>query len=137
MENQVFDLSQFAVGRAQSPRNTVSIKDLSVEDARAYVKVVDGNIKKKVEGFQGLTLKLSRVKLSLDIIQKGAQKLQVPEAQVEAVSDQLLGMVDAGNFDTAIEEALVRLNTVVKSEAPSEEVAEEDFEGEEEYEEEE
>lgn len=127
----MFNFEQFAVKRAQS-NNRVSIKDLTVEQARAEVKVVDGNIKRPVEGFQGLTLKLSRVKLELAGvagIPAGTAKLQVPNDQVEEVSAQLLQLVEAGEFDAAIEAGLVRLNTVEKKEAPvaDEGVSDEDF----------
>lgn len=122
------DLSQFVVTKAATA-NKVRIADLSVEDARGYVKVVDGNTKKPVEGYQGLTLKLGRVKVEMGEVLNGAVKLQVPTEQVEAVEAQLLEMVAAGQFDAALEAALVRLNEVAapKTAAPAE-VNEDDFE---------
>lgn len=116
-----FDFQAFAVTRT-STSSRVRIADLSVEDAREYVKVVDGNIKKPVEGHQGLTLKLGRVKLSLDAVAPKAQKIQVPDDQVEAATEALMAEVAAGTFDEAIEAGLAKLNeaTAPKSaEAPS------------------
>lgn len=122
-----FDFAAFAV-TASSNSSRVSIKDLSVEEAREHVKVVDGNIKKPVEGFQGLTLKLGRVKVAMDALAPKASKIQVPEDQVEAATEAMLAEVMAGTLDTAIEEALTRLNEV-KAAAPDAGVpSDEDFE---------
>ena len=112
MSNTIVLASLAAFAVTGSSRAGVSIKDLSVEDAREHVKVVDGNTKKPVEGFQGLTLKLSKVKVSLAPIVANAQKLQVANEQVEEVSAQLLAAVKEGQFDTEIKEALTRLNEV-------------------------
>jgi len=123
----VFDFAAAAVTRT-STRSTVSIKDLSVKDAREHVKVVDGNQKKPEEGFQGLTLKLGRVKISMDALAPKAQKIRVPDDQVEAVSALMLEKVAAGELDAAIEEGLTRLNTVAEPKA-ADTPNEDDFEG--------
>mgnify|MGYP001343572553 CR=1 FL=1 len=122
-----FDFAAAAITSA-SAGSRVSVKDLSVEEARAHVKVVDGNIKKPVEGFQGLTLKLGRVKISMDALAPKAIKIQVADEQVEEVSALMLARVEAGDLDAAIEEGLTKLNAVAApkaAEAPSED----DFEG--------
>ena len=118
---QAFSFEDFAVTGVARNSNTPSIKDLSVEAAREFVKVVDGNTKIIVEGYQGLTLKLGRMKLKLDAIVPKAVKFQVPEAQVEAVSAQLLAKVADGTLDEAIQAVLTSLNTVkaTSAEAPN------------------
>lgn len=123
------DLSQFVVTKAAAT-SRIRLADLSVEEAREHVKVVDGNTKKPVEGYQGLTLKLGRVKVDLGEQFEKAVKLQVPEDQVEAVSAQLLEMVAAGSFDGGIEAAIAKLNEIAepKTAAPGEAPSDEDFE---------
>jgi hypothetical protein len=124
----LMDLSAFAV-TGNSPSSRIKVAELSVEDARVHVRVVDGNIKKPVEGFQGLTLKLGRAKVSLNEVFPKAGKLQIPVADVEAASEQLVAAVLEGKFDAGIEAALVKLNEpVTTTKTTAAEPSDSDFE---------
>lgn len=96
-------LAQFAVSNnfAQS-RGGVPVFDLSIEDARAKVVVVDGNKVPNEDGSQALTLKLGKRKVSLDAVKKGATRINATAEQVAAFTETLLAGVQAGAFDDAI-----------------------------------
>lgn len=103
------NLVQFAVSNNNSRgAGATPIHQLSVEDARSRVIIRDGN-KTKKEGSQALVLGCGRRVLPLDIIKKGSTRLNVADAEVEAVTKQLQAAIDDGAFDEAIKEAQTAL----------------------------
>jgi|TARA_Y100000310_G_C20630998_1_gene788646 hypothetical protein len=79
---------------------------LSIEAARDAIVCKNGN-RRQVEGApQALTLSLGRVTLDLSAVGvKNATRINVPEADVENYTGQLLAAVQAGIFDDAIKAA--------------------------------
>lgn len=96
-------LAQFAVSNnfTQS-RGGVPVFELSIEDARAKVVVVDGNKVPNEDGSQALTLKLGKRKVGLDAVKKGATRINATAEQVEAFTATLKQALEAGAFDDAI-----------------------------------
>jgi hypothetical protein len=96
-------LAQFAVGNnfAQS-RGGQPVYELSIEDARAKVVVVDGNKVPNEDGSQALTLKLGKRKVGLDAVKPKATRINASAEQVAAFTETLLAGVQAGAFDEAI-----------------------------------
>lgn len=101
-----FDLSSLAQFAASTATRTAAPKNaslLSVEDARAVVKINVQAPKGSVDvGKQYITLKLGQVKLSLEAIAPKLDRLAVDEAQIEEVSAVLQTNIDEGVFDEAI-----------------------------------
>ena len=112
-----FDFAAFAVTKAAANSRGPSVKDMTAEEARQFVRVVDGNVRKAVEGFKGLTLQLGKRKLDLNALSAGAAKIQVPDDQVEAATAAMLEAVMGGVMDTAIAETIVLLNTAPEKRA--------------------
>ena len=111
-----FDFSELAAAAVRNNYNTGSTPSylLTLEEAREAVKVKDGNRKAAEDGSQALTLILGRVAVSLDVIAKGATRINATKDQVEAFSAKLLAAVKAGAFDTAIIEAQAKANPANK-----------------------
>jgi hypothetical protein len=119
------NLVQFAVSNNNSRgAGATPIHKLSVEDARSRIIIRDGN-KTKKEGSQALVLGCGRRVLPLDIIKKGSTRLNVEDAQVEAVTEQLQAAIDEGAFDEAIKEAQEALANPAPAKTAKEETAEE------------
>jgi hypothetical protein len=98
-------LQAFAVSNNFSQsRGGVPVYELSIEDARAKVIVVDGNKVPNEDGSQALTLKLGKRKVSLDAVKKGATRINASKDQVEAFTATLVAALAAGAFDSAIVE---------------------------------
>jgi len=96
-------LAQFAVSNNFSQaRGGVPVYDLSIEDARAKVVVVDGNKVPNEDGSQALTLKLGKRKVSLDVVKKNASRINATAEQVSGFTETLLAALAAGAFDEAI-----------------------------------
>jgi hypothetical protein len=85
-----------AVRKSKTP-----LKDLTIELARAAVRISDGN-KIKSETSQGLKLSFGRRSVALDAVAAGAVKFEVLTAQVPEATQKLQALIDAGKFDTAI-----------------------------------
>lgn len=79
--------------------------ELSIEEARKLAKVRDGNKVANEDGSQALTLCVSKYVLPLDVISKGATRVNATAEQVESYTETLLAGVEAGAFDEAIVEA--------------------------------
>jgi len=111
-----FDFSELAAAAVRNNYNNGSTPSylLSIEEARKAVKVKDGNRKAAEDGSQALTLILGRVALSLDVIAKGATRINATKDQVEAFSAKLVSAVEAGAFDAAIVEAQAKANPANK-----------------------
>lgn len=75
---------------------------LPVEEARAAVKVRDGNKKPAEDGSQALTLALGKYTLPLDVVKQGATRINASAEQVESFTETLLAAVEAGQFDNEI-----------------------------------
>ncbi len=124
----LIDLAQFAAGNAQRASNT-PLHELSIEEARKVIKIVDGNkIKKTTE--QALVLKFGQRLLILDSISEGATRLNVPTASVAGVTTVLKHHIADGDFDEAIKQAqaaikeakltaTTKAKTELKQEAPT------------------
>lgn len=95
-------LAQFAVSNNNTSQARTPLHSLSIEDARAKVKVKDGNKVAKADGEQALTLTLGKHTLSLDVIKAGTTRLNITADQVEDVTANLQEAVDGGQFDDAI-----------------------------------
>ena len=104
-------LAQFAAkSNYTQANNRKRLWDLSIEEARAAVKVRDagkrdGNRNLAEDGSQALVLGLGRRYLSLDVISKGATRVNASADQVEAFSAVLLAAVEDGAFDDEIVKA--------------------------------
>ena len=115
-------LAQFAVNNNNAKGTTrTPLYQLSIEDARAKVKVKDGNKVAKEDGSQALTLTLGKHTLSLNVIKPKATRINAEEAQVEEFTSALQVAVDAGKFDDAIIAAQAKADPANKpAEAPVE-----------------
>lgn len=106
-------LAQFAAGNRVAATKKKKVYELTVEEARAVVTIVDGNRKEVTDGSQALTLKLSRRTLSLDAVVKGTNRILASEDSVEEFTGILQAAIDDGSFDEAIQEALTALTPKV------------------------
>ena len=119
------DLAQFAAGNAQRASNT-PLHELSIEEARKVIKIVDGNKVKKADE-QALVLKFGQRLLILNVISDGATRLNVPTDNVAGVTIVLKQYINNGDFDeaikqaqTAIKEAKLTASTKAKTELKQE-----------------
>lgn len=87
---------------------------LDIEAAREAVKIKDGNKTSKEDGSQALTLVIGRITINLDLIKKGATRVNATAEQVEEFTAQLQAAVDSGAFDAAIIEAQAKANPANK-----------------------
>ena len=104
-------LAQFAVAqnfKAGSASRT-PLEDLSIEEARATVKVGDGNKKPAEDGSKALVLRFGKTTLALDVIAAGATRVNATAEQVEEFTKVLEAEVAAGSFDAAIVAAQARI----------------------------
>lgn len=98
-------LAAFAVtNNFSSARGGKGLHELTIEEARAKVVVVDGNKVPAEDGSQALTLKLGKRKVSLEAVKAGATRINATKDQVEGFTATLLAGVAAGAFDAAIAE---------------------------------
>lgn len=107
--------------------NRTPIYELSIEDARAKVKVKDGNKKPNEDGSQALVLGFGRKNLPLDIIAPKATRINAAANQVEEYVSILQAAIDGGDFDEVIATAQLEYEEAAKAPkvAPAtEEVAE-------------
>lgn len=107
-ETQAFsfgDLATFAVvNNYSSARGGKPLHELSIEEARAKVVVVDGNKVPSEDGTQALTLKLGKRKVALDAVAPRATRINATKEQVADFTARLFAGVAAGAFDAAIAE---------------------------------
>jgi len=103
MTLSLIDLAKYAAGSAARVSKT-PLQDLSIEEARKVVNIVD-NKKVKKEDEVAVTLQFGRRKLTLDAISSGATRLNVPKSNEVAVSASLATAVVNGEFDEAIKQA--------------------------------
>lgn len=115
-------LAQFAVKNNNTNGSRKPIHTLTMDEARAYVTVRDGNKKPNEDGSQALTLGFGKHTLPLDVIAEGTTRVNASAEQVEDFSKALLDAVAAGSFDEAIlaaqAKAEVQFNTPRKPRAP-------------------
>lgn len=103
------NLAQFAAAAATTQNVRIPMEDLSIEEARAVVKVRDGNKKPNEDGSQALVLGFGKLVLSLDVIAAGATRVNANKEQVADFSAQLSAAVNEGAFDTAIVAAQAKI----------------------------
>lgn len=105
------NLAQFAVAQNYKTGNAVRtpIEDLSIDEARALVKVADGNKKPAEDGSQALSLRLGKVVIALDVIAAGATRVNATKEQVAEFTAVLEAEVKAGSFDAAIVAAQTKI----------------------------
>lgn len=89
--------NNFTKGSTRTP-----IYALSIEDARAKVKVKDGNKKPKEDGSVALTLTFGKRTLPLDVIKPKATRINATAEQVEQFTSVLETAVAEGAFDEII-----------------------------------
>lgn len=111
-------LEELAVKNNNSRATKTPLYELSVEEAREFVKVGDSR-RNKPEGdtMQGLDLKLGKVKVAIGGVAglpKGTSCLNTPAERVEEVTEALLKAVAAGEFDAAIAEAQAKIVPAAK-----------------------
>ena len=104
-------LAQFAVAQNfnRSPVQRTPIEDLSIDEARALVKVGDGNKKPAADGSKALVLRLGKVLVGLDAIAPEATRVNASADQVAEFTAVLEAEVTAGTFDAAIAAAQVKI----------------------------
>lgn len=104
-------LAQFAVAQnfnRSAPQRT-PIEDLSIDEARALVKVGDGNKKPAADGSKALVLRLGKVLVGLDAIAPEATRVNATAEQVAEFTTVLEAELKAGTFDAAIAAAQVKI----------------------------
>jgi len=105
MSLNISELAQFATANNYARKSSTPSYELGIEEAREAVKIKDGNRVKSEDGSQALVLTLGRITLALDVISKGATRVNATADQVEGFTATLQEAVDSGAFDTAIVEA--------------------------------
>lgn len=105
------NLAQFAVAQNYKTGNATRtpIEDLSIDEARALVKVADGNKKPAEDGSQALSLRLGKVVIALDVIAAGATRVNATKDQIAEFTAVLEAEVKAGSFDAAIVAAQTKI----------------------------
>ena len=102
----MFDFSQLAAVAVANNNSKGNGKTpsylLPLEEARAAVKISDGNKKANEDGSQALTLTIGRVTIALDAIAPKATRVNATAEQVEAFTATLQAALEAGAFDEAI-----------------------------------
>jgi hypothetical protein len=96
------NLSAFAVANNNTTARAKQLSELSIEEARAKVKVRDGNRKPSVDGSVALTLVLGKKTLSLDVIAPAATRVNATVDQIQEFTTILQDAIAAGNFDNEI-----------------------------------
>ena len=108
------DLAAVATGTT-TRSGALPFHQVSVEDARASVRVKDGNRKPAEDGTQKLTVVLGKYTLPLDPIKAGATRIFATEEQVEGYTEALLQAVSEGLFDAEITVAQERAKVKAES----------------------
>jgi len=98
-------LTAFAVNNNNVAAKKTPLYELPTASARKLVKIKDGNRTVAVDGSQALTLTLGRRTLSLEIIAKGASRVNAPKEQVATFTTILQQAIDSGSFDVEIKKA--------------------------------
>lgn len=83
---------------------------LAIDEARAAVKIKDGNKVAKEDGSQALTVMIGRITISLDVIAPNATRVNATKDKVEAFTAKLQEALDEGVFDSAIVEEQNKAN---------------------------
>ena len=111
---KMFDFSELAAcavaNNNAAGNGTTPSYLLSLEDARAAVKIKDGNKQAKEDGSQALTLSIGRITISLDAVAPKATRINATAEQVEGFTTQLQAALEAGAFDAAILSAQAKAN---------------------------
>lgn len=99
------NLAQFATKPVQAGKTPFYA--LPLEEARGKVAIKDSRKPQNVteDGDVPLALYAGKIRVSLDIISKGATAITVPVGDVESVTEQLQEALNSGEFDEAIAEA--------------------------------
>lgn len=117
------DLAATASAKAYGTRTSVTPLHLdTIEGLRSRVVIKDSNKQLSEDGSQNLSLYVGRVKVSLDVIKKGAQFVTAQADQIEAYTEVLTNAVNAGDFDEALQAAAAKTdpaNRKAKPEAPA------------------
>lgn len=99
-------LAESATGSA-SRAATKSFRTMSIEDARAEVKIKDGNRKPNEDGSQKLTVVIGKHTLPMTCIKAGTSRIAVSADQVEGYTSAIQGLIDNGSFDEEIGKAQI------------------------------
>lgn len=75
---------------------------VSVEEARSFIKIKNGDKKPAEDGSQNLTVTIGKHTLPLSNIAPGATRIAVTAEQVESYSEALVAAVNEGLFDDFI-----------------------------------
>lgn len=113
--------NNFTAGNSRTP-----IYELSIEDARAKVKIKDGNKKPKEDGSQALVLGFGKKNLPLDVIKAGATRVNATADQVEQYTTILQEAIDNGSFDDTIAAAQLAAEEAANAPKVVEETTEEE-----------
>ena len=98
-------LALFAVSAANNTASRTPVYAMSVEEARSRVIIKDANKQPNENGSQSLSVYLSKIRMSLDVVSPGAGKINATVDQITEFTDILQAAVDDGSFDEAIVEA--------------------------------
>lgn len=97
-------LAAVAIGTV-SRASSKAFHTLTVEEARAEVKIKDGFRKPQTDGSQNLTVVIGKHTLPMDCIKAGTSRIAVTADQVESYTEALQELVSNGDFDDAIVKA--------------------------------
>ena len=121
-------LAAFAVKNNNTRSGNKPLHTFTIEEAREYVKVKDGNKKPNEDGSQALTLVLGKHTLPLNAIAEGTTRVNAEAASVEGFTEAMLEAVKNGDFDAEIvaaqAKAEIQFNTPRKPRTPKAAVAE-------------
>lgn len=107
---QLSDLAAFAVQNNYTAAKRTAVYELSIEEARAEVRIVDGNKIPNEDGSQAIVLKLAQSRLNLDKVSPKATRINAPKDKVAAFTATLQAEIDKGTFDDEIKAAQEKLN---------------------------
>ncbi len=103
MTISIADIAAKAIGTVRTGSTPFHAK--TVEEARADVKVKDGNRKPSEDGSQNLTVVIGKHTLALDAIKAGTTRVAVTAEEVEGYTEALVAAVAEGLFDEQIAKA--------------------------------
>ena len=109
------DLTSFAVKNNHAQGSSTPSYELPIGEARARVKIKDGNRKLKLDGSQSLTLSLGKIVMSLDAIKPGSTRINATKEQVTQFTAVLRENIDSGAFDDAIVAAQAKARASAES----------------------
>tara|TARA_R110002020_G_scaffold36419_2_gene109499 strand:+ start:3755 stop:4186 length:432 start_codon:yes stop_codon:yes gene_type:complete len=95
-------LAAFAVANNNTASRPKPLSALSLEEARAKVKIADGNRKKAGDGSVALILKLGKKNIALDAISAGATRVNATADQIQQFTTVLQAAINDGSFDDEI-----------------------------------